>query len=466
MPELDDDQKYAVERIQKAFSSGVNQGFILADKMGVVGKTAPAIELIKRAEGIKLIICPTYLLYNWKEELFMWGLSEKDFCVIDTRDQLLEEKPIYLVGYSRISYETFERASGVEAKRPNGIVRQLLNKKYSLIVCDEGHALKSWNSQRSRLILGTLQNKNNHFLNRTENILLLSGTPFLNKIEELYNIVIRIAPKVLDYMTKYQFFQLYAGWIENTGFQIVAHGVKNEEDLKARLKPIMLRRTKGKHLTTKCVEETIRLDPRSATLKKLFADEEKFLKAHGVKPDDVEAITKLKKQDISEIADTRVKIAISKIPAALEMYEDIREEQDEPRPVAIYCYHRATLAALKDMIKRKFPKHRAAFIDGGTSAKDRHDIVRNKFQEGKLDILCATIGALKEGANLTEGRDVIFIELDYVPANLAQAIGRFHRRGQTGTVNVRFLVYDAGVEKRIMTILKEKKTTIDKIIGG
>ena len=464
MPELLPVQTEAVDRITSAFNAKKHKGFILADACGI-GKTAVAIELLKTLDGVKLVICPAYLIYNWCDELRMWGLSDNDFCVIDSRNQILEDKKIYVVAYSRMSYETFEKSSGVEAKRPNGIVRQLLNKKFSLVVCDESHLLKSWNSQRSRLILGTLQNKNNHILNRTENILLLSGTPFLNRIEEVYCTVIRIAPDVLDYMTKYAFYQVYAGWIENTGFQIVAHGVKNEDDLKRRLAPIMLRRTKIEGLK-KRTEETIRLDPRSPALKKLFAEEEKFLRAHGVTPDNVEAITKLTKQDISEISDTRVKLAISKIPSVLEMYEDIREEQDEPRPVAIYCYHRATLAALKDAIKRKFPKARAAFIDGGTPAKDRHDIVKNKFQTKQIDILCATIGALREGANLTEGRDVLFLELDFVPSNLAQAIGRFHRRGQEGTVNVRFLVYDEGIEKRIMTILKEKKTTIDKIIGG
>jgi SWI/SNF-related matrix-associated actin-dependent regulator of chromatin subfamily A-like protein 1 len=464
MPELLPVQIEAIEKIEKAFSENKHKGFILADKMGI-GKTATAIELCKKTEGVKLIICPAFLLYNWMDELKMWGVSDKDICVIDSRDQILEEKKVYLVGYSRLAYETFlTPQSKEEKKRPNGITRQLLKKKFDLVVCDEGHYLKAWNSQRSRLILGTYQNTEKNILFNCKNILLLTGTPFLNRIEELYNIVIRIAPKVLGYMTKYAFYQLYAGWIENTGFALVAHGVKNEEDLKKRLSPILLRRTKIEGLA-KLTDETIKLDPRSPKLKKLFDCEEKFLTAHGIQPDDIEGITKLTKINVSEIAEIRAQIAISKIPAALELMQDIREEQETSAPVTIYCYHREVLVALKNALTAKHSKLNCAFIDGGVGAKKRHEIVKSQFQTGKLDVLCATIGALREGVNLTNGQDIIFIELDYVPSNINQAIGRFQRRGQLGCVNVRKLVYDAGIEKRIMKILAEKTTTIEKIIG-
>ena len=467
MPELFPVQVAAVDKIRAAFTANKHKGFILADGMGI-GKTAPAITVAKEyasADKPALILCPAFLLYNWIDELELWGVASPNVCVCDSRDQILEKKPFYLAPYSRIALETYTTPkTGEEKKRPNGITRQLLALNFSVVICDEAHTLKTWNSQRSRYILGTLQNKDKTIINHADHMLLLSGTTFLNRIEELYNIVIRIAPGVLDYMTKYAFYQAFAGWIENTGFALVAHGVKNAEELKRRLSPIMLRRTKIEGLK-KLTEETIKLDPRSPKLKKLFDAEEKFLTAHGIRPDDAEAVTKLTKIEVSEIAQIRTQIAILKIPAALEMFADIREEQEDPAPVTIYCYHRATLDALKSAVQKKFPKLRAAFVDGGVSAKDRHDIIKHKFQTGKLDLLCATIGSIREGLNLTAGRDVIFIELDYVPANLAQAIGRFYRRGQMEAVNVRKLVFDAGIEKRILKILAEKKTTIEKIIG-
>lgn len=474
MPELFPVQQLAVDKISAAFNAGKHKGFILADAMGI-GKTAPAIEIAKQ-RGQALFICPAYLLYNWLDEFNLWGILPDTICTIDVKDQIIENKQFLIVAYSRITENirhiprrVTKKGRVIKAhdiKEPNNIVQQLLDRKFDLLVCDEGHYLKAWNSQRSRYILGTYQNKEKNFLYNAKNILLLTGTPILNRIEELYNIVIRIAPDVLDRMSKYDFYLRYAERIEHTGFgEIIAHGVRNEKELRKRLDPIFLRRTKIDGLK-KLNEQTIKLDPRSPVLQKLFAQEEKFLAAHGIGLHNIEKLTKLTKIDVSEIAETRAKIALCKIPAMLELLQDIREEQETPAPVTIYCYHRITLNALRTAIEKKFPKLRAAFIDGGVDAKKRHEIITKQFQTGKLDVLCATIGALREGVNCTNGQDIIFIELDYVPANIAQAIGRFWRRGQKGLVNVRKLVFDAGIEKRILRVLAEKSNMIEKIYGG
>lgn len=463
MPELYPEQKQAVEWVLDAYTK--RKSVIIADRMGIYGKTASAIELCKRSGGIKLIIVPTYTIYNWQSEMRMWGIPDEDVCICDQKNQVLSEKEFYLIGYSRVKYETYiTPKSGQEKKRPNFLMRQLLAKKFSLAVFDEAHVLTGWNTQQARLILGNYQNVEKNVLFRSEHALLLTGTPFKNRIEEIYSIIIRIAPDVLDHMSKYAFYQTYAGWLENNGFALIAHGVKHEEELKKRLAPVILRRTYNPKLIPR-MEEDIYLDPNAPKLKKLFTEEETFLRDHGIDPDDISGLSKLTKVDISQIAAVRTALAISKIPAALELMETIREEQDTPAPVIFYVYHRATLAAVKNALEAKYPKLTTAYIEGGTDAKVRHDICANRFQKGKIDILVATIGALQVGVNLTAGRDIIFLELDFVPSNLDQAICRFDRNGQTGTVHVRRLVFNAGIEKRILKILAEKTTTIEKIIG-
>ena len=155
MPELFPVQIAAVEKIRAAFAANKHKGFILADGMGI-GKTAPAITLIKgyaSAERPALVLCPAFLLYNWIDELELWGVPSSDVCVCDSRDQILEKKKIYLAPYSRIALETYTTPkTGEEKKRPNNITRQLLALSFSLVVCDEAHTLKTWNSQRSGYI--------------------------------------------------------------------------------------------------------------------------------------------------------------------------------------------------------------------------------------------------------------------------------------------------------------------------
>ena len=445
MPTLLPVQEEGVEIIQRSFSTSPHKGFILADKMGI-GKTAQAIELVKRAEGVRLIICPAYLLLNWMDELQMWGVSLDEVCVIDSGKQILRKAPIYLVAYSRVINPA--------------LFKQLLKMSFSLIVCDEGHALKTWNSGRSNKILGTFKNRQSNLLFRSKNILLLTGTPVLNRIEELYNLVIRIAPGVLDHMSRMQFYQFYAGHIEFSPWGVRVSGIKNEADLRKRLSPILLRRTKIEGLPDKS-EEVIRLNPNTPELKKLFALEDEFLKAHGITADNVDALTKLSKVDVTQISETRRKVALCKIPAFLEMLDDMREDVDGP--IVVYTYHREVLAALNTAITEKYQNIVLSSIDGGTDLKKRHEIVK-AFQAGDVDVLTATIGALREGISLTRGACVVFLELDYTPANIGQAIGRLHRRGQTNTVRVIKMVFMSGIEKRIMQILNTKQKMIDKIL--
>jgi len=147
--QLSDGQIEAVEFLKNARAKNKDKGLIIGDKVGL-GKTAPAIEFAKQTPGKKLIVCPAYLIYNWRDEINFWGVPASDVCVADSRDQVLEDKKIYLVAYSRIAIETYKTPTGGEKKRPNGITRQLLKKKFGLVICDEAHYLKTWNSQRSR----------------------------------------------------------------------------------------------------------------------------------------------------------------------------------------------------------------------------------------------------------------------------------------------------------------------------
>ena len=192
--------------------------------------TAQAIEVAKRGQkaGPALIICPAYLILNWKDELLMWGIKQEHICIIDKGSQILVDNNYYIVSYT------------LSVK--DAIFKQLFKKEFSLIIADESHYLKSWNSARSRRILGTYQNKKTHLMNRTKRILLLTGTPVLNNVEDLYNIIKRIAPHLIPY-TKQEFILTFAGTYMFTPYGLKHRGVRNVEKLKEMIKPVMLRRT-------------------------------------------------------------------------------------------------------------------------------------------------------------------------------------------------------------------------------
>ena len=165
--------------------------------------------------------------------------------------------------------------------------------------------------------------------------------------------------------------------------------------------------------------------------------------------------------DMDKLAAVRQRVALLKIPALLDALPAYLDSVDGG--IVIYCYHRAVLTALMERIQAAHPDVRMAEVHGGVGMTERDQIIR-AFQAGSIKIICATIGALREGVNLTEGEMLIFMEYDWTPANMEQAIGRLHRRGQDRTVHVHFFAFTDGIDRYIDRVLKRKKSDIKKIM--
>jgi SNF2 family DNA or RNA helicase len=425
------------------------KGVLLADGMGT-GKTCQAIAVSKYAldthEKPVLIVCPAYLIFNWLEELELWGIGREKICVIDSTKQILHEAPFYLTSYTMLTYD--------------GPFKQLFKKSYSLIVLDEAHYCKSWSSQRSKKILGTFKQTKTTLKNKTKKFLLLTGTPMLNNIEELYNLIIRIAPGALKNMNRYTFIRTFAAHIEDTPWGIKHHGVKNAEALRSMLKNVMLRRTKIKGLPNK-QEKDIMYNVKGAELKRLIKEENKFLLEHGIDLDTMEGDLKTATMDKSKLAAVRQRTAVLKLKLTLPAIKDIYEKTGK---MVIYVYHREVQKKLSEMLEKEKIKH--YIINGSIANKKRAAYIKDFQESADNTVILATISALKEGVNLTRGQAVLFIEHDWTPANIAQAVGRVWRRGQDNIVQVYHFLFNDGVDKYIRAMLKRKEKSIKKVIKG
>ena len=70
------------------------------------------------------------------------------------------------------------------------------------------------------------------------------------------------------------------------------------------------------------------------------------------------------------------------------------------------------------------------------------------------------------GINLTAARQIVFNDLDWVPANHWQAEDRAYRIGQTGTVNVTYMIATGTVDSFVKTVLETKAALMDSIVEG
>ncbi|KDQ57711.1 hypothetical protein JAAARDRAFT_156637 [Jaapia argillacea MUCL 33604] len=168
------------------------QGCILADEMGL-GKTLQTIALVwtllKQNPysgagpiiGKALIVCPVSLVHNWKAEFHKWlgkdrvgvFVGDKDKTVIK---QFLNSRihQVLVIGYERLRTVIGDLA--------------YCNPPIGLIICDEGHRLKSANNKTSMMFDAL----------KTPRRIILSGTPIQNDLSEFHAMADFCNPDLLD----------------------------------------------------------------------------------------------------------------------------------------------------------------------------------------------------------------------------------------------------------------------------
>ena len=70
------------------------------------------------------------------------------------------------------------------------------------------------------------------------------------------------------------------------------------------------------------------------------------------------------------------------------------------------------------------------------------------------------------GLNLTAATQVVFNDLDWVPANHWQAEDRAYRLGQTRTVNVTYMVGEGTIDDFVYNVLQIKSALVSAVVDG
>ena len=158
---------YQKEGIRKIIET---RRILLADEMGL-GKTVQTIaatEVFSSHLGVKsvLIICPTSLKYQWKNEIHKF--TGRNAIVIEgsplVRSELYDERTFYKI----ISYGACSNDSD-----------KISMLKPDLVIIDEAQRIKNWKTKTAQVV------KRIH----SDFAIVLTGTPLENRIEELHSLM-------------------------------------------------------------------------------------------------------------------------------------------------------------------------------------------------------------------------------------------------------------------------------------
>ncbi|MBP7074836.1 MAG: DEAD/DEAH box helicase family protein, partial [Rhabdochlamydiaceae bacterium] len=203
-----------LERLRMMYLNG-----ILADDMGL-GKTLQAIVAIAqyrlKKKGLTLIVCPTSLLYNWKEEFSKFDPQLK-VLVIDgipsARKRLIENMNKYDVVIT--SYTLLQKD-----------VEHYKQVSFGYIILDEAQHIKNRGTRNAKSVK----------MIPAEHRLILSGTPIENSLDEMWSLFDFLMP---GFLSSYDRF--VEKYVRVTG----AEQTKNLEYLRKKVAPFILRRMKA-----------------------------------------------------------------------------------------------------------------------------------------------------------------------------------------------------------------------------
>lgn len=418
-----------------AFAAGAGRA-VLADDMGL-GKTLQGIgvaELLAHEAGIRkvLIVCPASVKAQWRSEILRF--SERNCQIV--------------LGSAAQRAAQYENECFFTICNYEQVLRDILaieRAKWDLIVLDEGQRIKNWEAKTSQTIKSL----------RSPFALVLTGTPLENRLDDLFSVVEFIDDRRLG--PAFRFFHRHRVTDENGKVL----GYKNLDELRERLKPVLLRRTRSAVLkdlpprTTEVVRiaptaeqadiELAQMQIVSSIVRKKYISEMDLLRLQKA------LLLARMNADSTFLVDKHAPGFSSKLERLAELLEELAAE--EGRKIVLFSEWTTMLTLIERQLKRL--KLDYVRLDGSVPQKKRQLLV-HQFQRDPACRVFLTTNAGSTGLNLQAANTVINVDLPWNPAILEQRIARAHRMGQRNPVQVYLLVTEGTIEEKLLATLSAK----------
>ena len=414
--------------------SEMNFGGILADEMGL-GKTIQVIAfLLYKKNNMSLIVTPTSLIYNWKEEFEKFAPTLKVGVIHGSksaRNKILDNKEEYdilLTTYGTIKND----------------IEFYKNEIFDYCIIDEAQNIKNPKAQNTKIIKEI--NAKVKFA--------LTGTPIENSLIELWSIFDFIMPGYLFDEKKFK-------------KKFVNRSEKEIEELKSLIKPFILRRLK-KDVITELPEKIekkyyVPMTNEQKLAYKNYMKEVK-LKLKTGENDNITIFSYLTR--LRQICQDPILVNkdytgdSGKLNVALEIIEEVIEDNNK---MLVFSQFTSVLKKIEDELNIREIKNK--YLDGSTSAKERIKLV-SEFNESKEpEIFLISLKAGGTGLNLTSAKFVMHMDPWWNPAIEDQATDRAHRIGQKNIVEVIKLVAKDTIEEKIIQLQEDKREIINSVMS-
>ena len=405
-------------------------GAMLADDMGL-GKTLQALCALR---GRTLVVAPTSVMAHWGDEIRRFRPRLRQSLYHGPQRSLDPEADITLTTYAILRLDS----------------ERLAQQNWDTVVLDEAQNIKNPDSQVAQAA----------FELRAGCRLTLSGTPIENRLDELWS----------------QFHFLNSGLLGGRqDFQdryaqpIAAGDEQAAERLRERIRPFILRRSKGEvapelpprtervlHCELSDDERAVYDTVRAATMNDVVAR----LEAGGNVMAAFEALLRLRQASChSGLVPGQFAGTSAKVELLLEVLAEVTADQHKALVFSQWT-------ALLDRVEPHLLKAGIDFtrLDGRTRRRD--EVVRRFQDDDGPPVMLISLRAGGTGLNLTAADHIFLLDPWWNPAVEDQAADRAHRIGQTRPVLVHRLVARDTVEERILALQQRKRALADVTLAN
>ena len=412
---------------------------ILADDMGL-GKTRQSIVSLRHLTpgGPRLVVCPASVKQNWAREIALVA-ADASVLVIQGSAPVSPTAEWVIVNYDVL----------------NRHLDTLLGMPWAALVFDEAHYLKNHTSGRSRAArqLTTAAAATAPGLA----VQLLTGTPLTSRPRDLF-VLLQLAGHPLG-RSFLAFAKRYCA-AEKGEYGWKTGGASNVEELTVQLHGIMLRRSKDDVLALPPKLRTwLPVDVPAGTGARAIGKVFELLAGKDSRPvpsRDVEL--RRRGRLLAFLMEARRALACAKTGGVIDFVKGAIEQGE--KVIVFSCFDDPIQKLAKELAAA------AVVVTGRTPAAMRQPLVDRFQHDEEVRVFIANIIAGGTGLNLTAATQVVFNDLDWVPANHWQAEDRAYRIGQTRTVNVTYFVARDTIDDFVQAVLEAKAALISAIVEG
>ena len=413
---------------------------ILADDMGL-GKTRQAVVSLRHIapDGPYLVVCPASVKRNWAREIAI-AAPEATTHIIEKGAPAYSGQSWVIVNYDILSKH----------------IHALGPEPWAGLVFDEAHYLKNHRSTRSRLAR-QLADRAKQRPGAEPAVYLLTGTPLTNRPRDLF-VLLQLVGHPLG-RSFLSFAKRYCA-AERNDYGWQTRGASNIEELTVQLHGVMLRRSKDQVLALPPKLRTwLPVEvPKGTGVRDMRKVVELLLDKKEVAPGSDIDERRLRGRLLHAVTVARETLAAAKVDSTIDFVTGAVEQGE--KVIVFSCFEEAIQKLAKQF------EGSAVLVTGKTPAVQRQSLVDRFQQDDNVRVFLGNIIAAGIGFNLTAATQVVFNDLDWVPANHWQAEDRAYRIGQTRTVNVTYMVAANTIDDFVQSVLEKKGTLVSAVVDG